>query len=149
MKGKTAGQALNQSLDYSPAALRGAAIVNQALLGTDLHDLSKLIGGQQKVFDGALRARGLAEGPGHELQHDDGGARRAAGRPAPDDPPAAGLLEAANPALDKLNAAFPPTRAWALEMIPGVRETPATIKARSRGSRQTRALLRPPSCRGS
>ena len=38
-------------------------------------------------------------------------------------------LAAAQPALDNLNAAFPSTRAWALEMIPGVEETPATINA--------------------
>ena len=40
VKGKTGGQALNLTLDYSPQALRGAAVVNQALLGSDLHDLS-------------------------------------------------------------------------------------------------------------
>ena len=59
-----------------------------------------------------------------------------------------GLLEAANPALDKLNAAFPPTRAWALEMIPGVRETPATIKAAFPWIAQTRALLTPAELQG-
>ena len=35
------------------------------------------------------------------------------------------VLEAAQPALDSLNASFPSARAWALEMIPGVEETPA------------------------
>src|SRR6185503_10442166 len=50
VKGKTGGQALNETLDYSPQALRGAAVVNQALLGSDLHDLSKLVAGQQKVL---------------------------------------------------------------------------------------------------
>jgi phospholipid/cholesterol/gamma-HCH transport system substrate-binding protein len=58
------------------------------------------------------------------------------------------VLEAANPALDKLNAAFPPTRAWALEMIPGVRETPATITAAFPWIAQTRALLRPSELQG-
>ena len=57
------------------------------------------------------------------------------------------VLEAARPALDNLNRAFPSTRAWALEMIPGVRETPATIDAGFPWLRQTRALSRPPSCR--
>ena len=33
-----------------------------------------------------------------------------------------------------LNAAFPPTRAFAREILPGVRETPATTRRRSRGS---------------
>ena len=38
-------------------------------------------------------------------------------------------LENANAALASLNAAFPPTRAFAREILPGVRETPATIDA--------------------
>ncbi len=55
-RGQTAGQSLNDSLADSAQALRGGAVVNQALLGRDLHDLSKLIGGQQKVF-AALSSR--------------------------------------------------------------------------------------------
>jgi phospholipid/cholesterol/gamma-HCH transport system substrate-binding protein len=43
VQGETAGQALNDSLEYSADALRGGAIVNEAILGTDLHDLSRLI----------------------------------------------------------------------------------------------------------
>ena len=58
------------------------------------------------------------------------------------------VLEAADPALDKLNAAFPPTRAWALEMIPGVRETPATIQAAFPWIAQTRALVSPAELQG-
>ena len=49
------------------------------------------------------------------------------------------VLEAAGPALDSLNAAFPPTRALAREILPGVRETPATIEAAFPWVRQTRA----------
>ena len=58
------------------------------------------------------------------------------------------VLEAAQPALDNLNAAFPSTRAWALEMIPGVEETPATIEAGFPWVRQTRALLAPSELQG-
>lgn len=58
------------------------------------------------------------------------------------------MLEAARPALDNLNAAFPSTRAWALEMIPGVRETPATIDAGFPWIRQTSALLSPAELQG-
>ena len=149
VKGKTGGQALNQTLKYSPEALRGAAVVNQALLGSDLHDLSKLVAGQQKVLHRARHARGVAQGPDHELQHDDGGAGRArATTCARRSHLLPGVLEAANPALDKLNAAFPATRAWALEMIPGVRETPATIQAGFPWIGQTTALLQPAELQG-
>ena len=56
VQGETAGQALNDSLDYSADALRGAAVVNEALLGTEPRDLSKLVAGQQRVFEGPGRA---------------------------------------------------------------------------------------------
>src|ERR671911_600940 len=58
------------------------------------------------------------------------------------------VLEAARPALDNLDAAFPSTRAWALEMIPGVRETPATIDAGFPWIRQVRALMSPAELQG-
>ncbi|MEA2377988.1 MAG: phospholipid/cholesterol/gamma-HCH transport system substrate-binding protein [Thermoleophilaceae bacterium] len=148
VRGKTGGQALNQSLQYSAEALRGSAVVNQALLGTDLHDLSKLVGGQQKVFAALSRHEGSLKDLITNFNTTTGALAaeqdnlRETVRLLP------GLLEAANPALDKLNAAFPPTRAWALEMIPGVRETPATIKAAFPWITQTRALLRPSELQG-
>jgi phospholipid/cholesterol/gamma-HCH transport system substrate-binding protein len=58
VQGDTAGQALNDSLEYSAEALRGGAIVNQALLGTQMHDLSKLVAGQQRIFAALSRHEG-------------------------------------------------------------------------------------------
>jgi virulence factor Mce-like protein len=141
VQGLTAAEALNKSLDYSADSLRDTAIVNQALLGTEARDLSKLIGSQQKVF-AALSSRenqlkdlitnfNTTTGA---LASEEGNLRETVAE-LPE------VLEAANPALDDLNAAFPPTRAFALEIIPGVRETPATIAAGFPWIRQTRALL--------
>jgi phospholipid/cholesterol/gamma-HCH transport system substrate-binding protein len=147
-RGETAGKALNDSLQYSANALRGGAVVNQALLGAEAHDLSKLVAGQQRIFaalstnEGALKdlitnfnitMRALAT---------EGTNLRQTIRLLPR------VLEAANPTLDSLNAAFPPTRAWALEMIPGVRETPATLNAGFPWIEQARALLRPSELQG-
>ena len=148
VKGKTGGQALNLTLNYSPDALRGAAVVNQALLGVDLHDLSKLIGGQQKVFaaldthEASLKDLITNFNTTMSALADESDNLSQTIHLLP------GLLEAANPALDKLNAAFPPTRAWALEMIPGVRETPATIQAAFPWITQTRALVSPAELQG-
>ena len=50
-------------------------------------------------------------------------------------------LETANRTFTSLNAAFPPTRAFALEIIPGVRETPATIDAALPWIDQARPLV--------
>ena len=148
VQGETGGQALNDSLDYSADALRGTAVVNDALLGTELRDLSKLVAGQQK-FTRALASReqqlkelitnfnvtmGALASEEVNLQ--------ATLRELPE------VLEAARPALDNLNRAFPSTRAWALEMIPGVRETPATIDAGFPWLRQARALVSPAELQG-
>jgi ABC-type transporter Mla subunit MlaD len=147
-KGETAGKSLNDSLQYSPGALRGGAIVNQALLGAEAHDLSKLVAGQQRIFaalsshEGSLKdlvtnfniTMGALAAESTNL--------RQTIRLLPR------VLETANPTLDSLNAAFPPTRAWALEMIPGVRETPATIQAAFPWISQTTALLQPAELQG-
>jgi phospholipid/cholesterol/gamma-HCH transport system substrate-binding protein len=147
-RGETAGQSLNDSLEYSAGGLRGGAVVNDALLGTHAHDLSKLVSGQQRV----LAALSTNESALKDLITNFNITMRALASEESNLRQTVRLLprvlEAANPTLDSLNAAFPPTRAWALEMIPGVRETPATIDAGFPWIRQTRALLRPAELQG-
>ena len=94
------------------------------------HDLSKLIAGSAEGLGGARQPRGPAQGPDHQLQHH----HRRARRPSRATCARRSRLlprgaRAANPALRQLNASFPPTRAFAREILPGVRETPATIDA--------------------
>jgi phospholipid/cholesterol/gamma-HCH transport system substrate-binding protein len=147
-RGETAGKALNDSLEDAPDALRGTAIVNDALLGTELHDLSKLIAGGQKV-SAALASReeqlkdlvtnlNITTGA---FAAEESGLRETVRR-------LPRVLEAARPALDNLNRAFPPTRAFAREIIPGVRETPATIDASFPWIAQTRRLVSRPELQG-
>jgi phospholipid/cholesterol/gamma-HCH transport system substrate-binding protein len=148
VKGETAAESGNDTLRYAPGALRGIAVVNEALLGTQPHDLSKLIAGGQKV-SAALESR---EG---ELQSlivnlnvtmaalaSEQGSLRATIRQLPR------LVNAATPAFDSLNAAFPPTRAFAREILPGVRETASTIDAAFPWVRQTRELVSPAELQG-
>ena len=52
-------------------------------------------------------------------------------------------LANADRALAALNDAFPSTRAFAREILPGVRETPATIEASFPWIAQTRRLVGP------
>jgi phospholipid/cholesterol/gamma-HCH transport system substrate-binding protein len=147
-KGETAGKSLNDSLQHSAGALRGGALVNQALLGTQAHDLSKLVGAQQKVFaaldtnEGSLKSLITNFNITMGALADESTNLRQTIHELP------GVLETANPTLDALNRAFPPTRAWALEMIPGVRETNATLEAGFPWIHQTRALLRPAELQG-
>jgi phospholipid/cholesterol/gamma-HCH transport system substrate-binding protein len=147
-KGETAGKSLNDTYEYAAQSLRGGAVVNDATLGTQLHDLSKLIGSQQRILaalsthEGSLKALITNFNTTMAALASEEANLRATIRELPQ------VLEAARPALDNLNAAFPATRAWALEMIPGVRETPATIDAGFPWIRQVRALVSPEELQG-
>jgi phospholipid/cholesterol/gamma-HCH transport system substrate-binding protein len=147
-KGETAGKSLNDTLEYSPDALRGTAIVNEALLGLDLHDLSKLIKGQQRVSSALVsREQQLKDlitnfNTTMAATASESGNLQATIRELPR------VLEAANPAFDNLNAALPPLRAFSREILPGVRETPATIAASFPWIRQTRKLVSKPELQG-
>jgi phospholipid/cholesterol/gamma-HCH transport system substrate-binding protein len=147
-QGETAGKSLNDSLQYSAGALRGGTVVNQALLGAEAHDLSKLIGAQQKVFAALDTHEGSLKDLITNFNVTMGALASESSNLSQTIAELPRVLEAANPTLDALNAAFPPTRAWALEMIPGVRETNATLEAGFPWIHQTRALLRPSELQG-
>ena len=150
-KGETGRQVAERlATSTPPHSLRGGAIVNDAMLGTELHDLSKLIGSQQKIFAALSSHEGSLKDLITNFNTTMGAlaSEEANLRATIHELPR--VLEAAGPALDNLNAAFPSTRAWALEMIPGVRETPATIEAGLPvDPPDARARCRPPSCRAS
>jgi phospholipid/cholesterol/gamma-HCH transport system substrate-binding protein len=143
VRGQTAAQSLNDALGHTPDSLRQSALVNQAFLGTRPNDLARLIGGSQRVAAALDRSEGNLKGlitnfnttTGALAAEQSGlrGTLRALPR----------VLEAADPAFDRLNRAFPPTRAFARELVPGVRETPATIDASLPWIAQARALVRP------
>lgn len=147
-RGETAGKSLNDSLKYAPGALRGLAVVNDALLGTETHDLSRLIAAQQKVSaelnDHEQALQGLISNLNTTMAAFAGEAQavRTSIHVLPE------VLEAADSALLSLNNSFPPTRAFAREILPGVRETPATIKASLPWIEQTRKLVSPAELQG-
>lgn len=147
-RGQSAAESLNHAIEYGPRALRGTAVVAQALLGTQDHDLSRLIAGLSKTAEGLGR---------NEVQLQDlitnfntttaatasqaANLRAAIHELGP-------TVASANRALDALNASFPNTRAFAREILPGVRETPATIDAAFPWIAQTRGLLGPDELQG-
>jgi phospholipid/cholesterol/gamma-HCH transport system substrate-binding protein len=147
-KGERAAQSLNDSLKYSPGALKGTAQVNQALLGQEPHDLSKLVSGLQ-LTAAKLSSR---EGSLKDLITNFNTTTAAFASEQQNlrqtialIPP---VLQAANPAFDSLNRAFPSTRAFAREILPGVNESAATIDASFPWIKQTRALVSPAELQG-
>ena len=132
----------------SPGAFKYTSQVNQALLGENPHDLSSLVFNLNRVVRGldgdeeALRdlITNLRITTGSFAAQDV--SLEQAIQELPD------TLEAGNQAFASLNAAFPPTRAFAREILPGVRSAPATLDAATPLLAQLRGLAQPAELRG-
>jgi phospholipid/cholesterol/gamma-HCH transport system substrate-binding protein len=146
--GETAAKSLNDSLRYAPRALRGTSIVNQALLGTQQHDLSRLIAGTQKVMAALDTNESSLQDLITNFNTTTGAFASEATNLRQTIRLLPGVLQRLNPTLDHLNASFPPTRAFAREILPGIRQLPATINAAFPWIAQTRALVSPAELQG-
>src|SRR5215211_3466922 len=148
-RGETAGDSVNDAYDDIGPAERAQSQVNEAFLGTEPEeDLARLIEGAGRTAAGLVRnetqLRELVSdfnATVGALASEDANLRRSIRELAP-------TLENANAALASLNEAFPPTRAFAREILPGVRETPATIEASFPWIRTMRGLMSEPELRG-
>jgi len=143
VRGLTGAQGLNLSLNYSVAAFRASAIVNQALLGIRPGDLSRVVTGNEQVF------RGLAAS-GNQLSslvtNFNNTLAALASRQQDLAQTIAALppwLQATDSALGPLNASFGPTKAIAAALIPGVKQLDPTIRAALPWLPQATALLSP------
>ena len=132
----------------SPAAFKYTSIVNQAFLGTQPHDLSGLIKnldstvqaldadqtGLQNLIANLRIVTGSFAAQSRALQVAIGELPR--------------VLDAGRPALLHLSQSFPPLRAFAREILPGVRSTPETLDAATPLLNQIRGLVSRPELRG-
>ena len=141
VRGKSAGEALNGAFRYGGDAGRYSAQVTNALLGTQPHDLSRLVAGTGRTF--AALAKNEEDLKGLIVNFDVFTGALAAqsanlsttvNRLAP-------TLKNFHSSLVSLNKALPPLRAWAIEMTPAVAELPAVIKAGKPWLAQARPLL--------
>jgi phospholipid/cholesterol/gamma-HCH transport system substrate-binding protein len=148
-RGDTGAESFNDAYRDSPAALRSAAQVNEALLGTEPErDLSRLIKATAQTTGALIRNESLLKDlitnfntALGSFASEENNLRASIHKLAP-------TLENANGALAALNAAFPATRAFAHDILPGVRETPATIEASFPWIDQTRRLVSKRELRG-
>jgi len=129
VRGVNGAQALDKTYQRAPSALRGGAIVNQALGGTETDDVSKLIASIGKVTSALnVHEQQLSELIGNFNTFFAAFAKQS----APLRTTVAELprnLGAINRGLTALDASFGPTRTFAQDILPGVRATPATVAA--------------------
>jgi phospholipid/cholesterol/gamma-HCH transport system substrate-binding protein len=139
-RGLTAGQSLNASLKYAANAFKASAIVNQALLGEQPHDLSGVVSGTQRLF-GALASQSSRLADLVSTFNATMGALSA--RQADLSETVAllpGLLRATDSALGPLQSSFAPTQAFARALLPSVKQLGPTIDAGLPWIAQLRAL---------
>ncbi|MDO8186154.1 MlaD family protein [Conexibacter sp. JD483] len=148
VQGLTGAEAINRSYDNAGPALQGTAVVNDALRGERPGDLARTIAGiarlartldsregqlQDLIVNFSLTASAFANQSGNlsaTLQ---------------ELPP---TLRTARSALNSVDRALPSVRAFAKEILPGVKQTAATVDASFPWIEQTRALLGPDELQG-
>ena len=145
---KGGAEAFNRSIPYWKPAYRDTAIVNDAMLGRAEHDLSNYVKNagataaaldrhpaqlKSLITDFNVTARAFAV-------EDDNLKRAIAELPR--------TLRAAQPALAALNDAFPPLRAFAADLRPGVRSSGPALDASIPLVRELRGLVSEEELRG-
>lgn len=141
VRGKTAGEALNGAFHYGGDAGRYSAQVTNALLGTQPHDLSRLVAGTGRAFAALSRNEEDLKGLIVNFDVFTGALAAQSANLSTTVNRLAPTLKNFHGSLVSLNKALPPLRAWAIEMTPAVAELPAVIKAGKPWLAQARPLL--------
>ncbi len=137
-----------RSIPHWEGAFRDSAIVNEATLGTEEHDLSNWLRGQDKFARGldrspeALKALITNLAITADAFASEEANLSAAIRELPN------TLEAGHSALGALNDAFPPLRRFVAELRPTVRESGPALDAQLPFLKQMRRFVSRPEARG-
>jgi ABC-type transporter Mla subunit MlaD len=129
VRGETAAKAINDSFRYGGPAGRGIAITNEALLGTEPHDLSRLLAGSQRTFAALVSRESELKDLITNLNVTTGALAAESNNLAESVRRLAPTLTTSRRSLLHLSEALPPLRAFATEVRPGVAELPETIDA--------------------
>jgi virulence factor Mce-like protein len=147
-RGQTAAQSLNDSLKTAVPALKNLSIVNQAFLGTEPHDLSKLIHSVADVSTELSRHEEALKGLITNFNATTGAFASQASALKATIHILPQVLQNTDRAFTSLNSSFPPLRAFAKDILPGVRETPQTVADSFPWIAQTRGLVSPAELQG-
>jgi phospholipid/cholesterol/gamma-HCH transport system substrate-binding protein len=146
--GNGGAEAYNKGLDSAPDAFRYSSIANQASLGTEPHDLSKLLRGQQKLFKALSVHPEVLKSLIVNLNTTANAFARQDVALAATIPALRDVLKVGRPALLSLNNMLPTLRAFARDALPGTRSSGPTLDASLPFITQARLLVRPQELRG-
>jgi phospholipid/cholesterol/gamma-HCH transport system substrate-binding protein len=142
VKGKTAAQALNETFRYGGKAGRTSSIVNEALLGERRHDLANLIRGQRNLFGELASDEEALKGLITNFNTTTAALASESTNLSDTVRELAPTLEQARPTLLHLDRSLPPFRALAIQLEPGIRQLPETIRTGNPWLIQVKRLLR-------
>jgi phospholipid/cholesterol/gamma-HCH transport system substrate-binding protein len=138
----------NEAVRYWEEAYRDSAQVSEAYLGTENHDLSRLLRGQGRVFRALSRNEEALKGFVTNLN------RTVAAFAEQEDnlkatiPQLRDVVKVGRPALLSLNSSLPSLRAFAREALPGTRAASPTLDAQIPLVKQLRQLVQPDELQG-
>jgi virulence factor Mce-like protein len=138
----------NRSIQYWLPAFRGTAVVNDATLGIEPHDLSRYVKGAAAVAGGLDRDPEALKSLITDFNITAGAFAREQGNLEATVAELPRTLRAAQPALRALNASFPPLRRLVVDLRPAVRSSGPAIDASLPFVRQARRLVGPTELRG-
>jgi phospholipid/cholesterol/gamma-HCH transport system substrate-binding protein len=139
VRGVSGGEAVNKAYVRGPSALRATAVLNQAITGTEQHDISKLVASINKVTS-ALNVHEQQLGElivNFNTFFSEFAAQSAPLRTTVAELPSS--LTAIDRGFANLQASFAPTQEFAHGILPGVRNTASTVVATVPWIEQVRA----------
>lgn len=148
LQGKGA-KGFNDSIKYWESAYKNSSLVNDATLGEEpTRDLQRVLRGQQKTFAALVENEDALKGLVTNFNVTAGAFAREDVALERTVPALRDTLRSARPALLSLNGALPSVRAFAVDALPGVRSTPATLDASTPFISQARKLFSRSELRG-
>lgn len=141
VQGKTGAAALNGAFHYGGDAGKYSAQVTNALLGTEPHDLSKLVAGAGRAFGALSKHEEDLKGLIVNFDVFTGALASQSANLSASIQQLAPTLKTFHSSLVSLNRTLPPLRAWAIELRPSVAELPDWIAAGRPWIEQAKPLL--------
>jgi phospholipid/cholesterol/gamma-HCH transport system substrate-binding protein len=143
VRGLTAAQALNKSLNYAANAFKASTIVNAALLGEQPHDLSGVVAGNAHIFSALASEQSHLQDLVTTFNTTMGALSARQQDLSETISLLPGVLRAADAAFGPLQASYGPTQQFARELTPSVKQLNPTINAGLPWVAQSTALLSP------